>query len=328
MKIYIDVIFIENVFMNYIIFLITSYVLKIKSKPYRIMISSVLGSLYVIVFITNRVSFSSNSIAKIVLSLVMTFIAFNPHSFKSLFKNLAAFYLVTFVIGGASFALIYTIDDKSLIVKNGFLIGYNSIKISLFATIVGFAVLSISFLYKKELLRKDKFICKIIISNGLESVETSCFIDSGNTLKDPISHKSVIIVEKNIIEKILDFSNYNEPILTNNLHKLNLDKFKVQNVRNNSFNFSLKGFKRHNNLDRFDNLNSNCNINKCSIRLIPFKSVGNDDGALLGIEVPLVKIIRDNQKDVFIKNAIIGIYKKSFNKNYHALIGLSLLYES
>lgn len=271
MKIYIDVIFFENVFINYIIFLIASYILRIDVKHFRIFIASILGSVYVIAFLLDTVPAFSNVIMKIFLSSIMVVIAFKPANFKAFFKDLNVFYLVTFVVGGIAFAFVYMISNKYVIIKDGFLIGFNSFKISVLACFTGFIILSISFLYKKELVKNQNFICKISIFNGFKRVDTSCFIDSGNFLKDPITHKNVIIVEKNIVEKIADL--------------------------NDSNNFVL----------------------------IPFNTIGNDESFLFGINVDLVKIIRKDHKDILVKNAIIGVFNKTFNKSYHALIGIDLL---
>ena len=59
-------------------------------------------------------------------------------------------------------------------------------------------------------------------------------------------------------------------------------------------------------------------------KVIPFKSLGNEHGMLIGIKSN--KIIVDNNE---IKDVIIGIYEKEFSrtKRYDALIGIDLLYE-
>lgn len=273
MKIYLDVIFFENVFMNYIILLIVAYVLHLKAKYLNMLISSILGSLYVIAFLLNIIPVLSNIIIKILLSIIMVFIAFVPKDFKTLFKLINIFYLVTFVIGGISFAMVYLFNNNSLIIKDSFLIGFNSLKFSVFAGFLGFIILCVSFLYINEKHKLHNLLCKITITNEHNSIETLCFIDSGNTLKDPITQKNVIIVEKNIVEKITDLNN-------------------------------IKKFK-----------------------LIPFNSIGNENGIMFGINANEVKILCNNKTQFLIKDPIIGIYNKTFNKNYHALIGLDLLQE-
>ena len=61
-------------------------------------------------------------------------------------------------------------------------------------------------------------------------------------------------------------------------------------------------------------------------RMIPFSSLGKQNGLLLGIKADSVNIILD-EKTESINNVIIGIYDKSFTKNemYSAIFGLDLL---
>ena len=60
--------------------------------------------------------------------------------------------------------------------------------------------------------------------------------------------------------------------------------------------------------------------------MIPFSSLGKQNGLLLGIRVDSVNIEID-EKIERINNVIIGIYDKSFTKNnaYSAIFGLEIL---
>ena len=112
-------------------------------------------------------------------------------------------------------------------------------------------------------------------------------LDTGNMLKDPLSNKPVMIATKRSLKSIIP-----EEILDN-------------------INLILGG-------DKIGKL-----ITK-RIKLIPFNSLGNEHGILIGIKSD--KIIINNNE---IKDVIIGIYEKEFSKTrrYDALIGIDLLYE-
>ena len=62
------------------------------------------------------------------------------------------------------------------------------------------------------------------------------------------------------------------------------------------------------------------------LKLIPFSSLGKQNGMLVGIKADKVKIIEEEQ-EYKNDNVIIGIYNKSLTKRgeYRALIGLELL---
>ena len=62
------------------------------------------------------------------------------------------------------------------------------------------------------------------------------------------------------------------------------------------------------------------------LRIIPFTSVGKQNGMMLGIKVDEIKIITDVD-EVINDNAIICVYEKEFSKRkkYFGLIGIDLL---
>ena len=60
--------------------------------------------------------------------------------------------------------------------------------------------------------------------------------------------------------------------------------------------------------------------------MIPFSSLGKQNGLLLGIKADSVCIMSDEKIDV-VNDVIVGIYDKSFTKNgaYNAIFGLDML---
>ena len=62
------------------------------------------------------------------------------------------------------------------------------------------------------------------------------------------------------------------------------------------------------------------------LKLIPFSSLGKQNGMLLGIKPEYLKVITEEQEEIK-KNIIIGIYNKSFTKKgeYRALMGIELM---
>ena len=61
------------------------------------------------------------------------------------------------------------------------------------------------------------------------------------------------------------------------------------------------------------------------LRIIPFSSLGKQNGMLLGLKANGIILEREGEEEE-IKNIIVGIYDKPFTKkgNYHALIGLDI----
>ena len=133
----------------------------------------------------------------------------------------------------------------------------------------------------------------ILDING-KKVNIHAIIDSGNLLKDPITGASVIVVERAKLEEII------EKNILDNLQSIITGEYQV--LENEEY------------ISRF--------------RLIPFSSLGKQNGMLLGFKPDFAEVEIDwiNRK---LENIVIGIYEKSITKNqeYTGLVGLDILDE-
>lgn len=118
MTIYIDIIFLENLFMNYIILFATGTILKLPIKIIRTLVSSTIGSIYAIVSYMSSLEIYSSTLLKIILSISMVYIAFGSKTLNQFFKQLIIFYLTSFTFGGVAFALLYFVSPQNILTKN------------------------------------------------------------------------------------------------------------------------------------------------------------------------------------------------------------------
>ena len=82
MTIYVDIVLLENLCMNYIILFSTAYVLKLKRKHLRLIASSLIGAIYAILAYANIMPIYTNLAVKIILSICMIYIAYKPKHVK------------------------------------------------------------------------------------------------------------------------------------------------------------------------------------------------------------------------------------------------------
>lgn len=290
MTLYIDVIFLENVFMNSIILLATDVILKDKTRILRNIISSTIGAIYAIIIYISHIEIYSNVILKIMLSFAIVYVAFKPATVKSFIKHVVIFYLTSFTFGGVAFALLYFVRPQDILFQDGVLIGTYPIKMILAGGIVGFLIITIAFKNIKGRMSKNDMYCNVKIYLKEKYVDITAIIDTGNFLREPITKMPVIVVEK---EKLKD-------IFPNNI------------------------------LDNIDSIINGDNIHlgefSAKIRAIPFKSLGKENGLLLGIKVDNVKIYYEDMEHK-ITDVIVGIYNGKLSKNgkYTGLVGLDIL---
>lgn len=285
MTLYVDIIFLENLIMNSIILLATGIILKNTQRIWRNLVSSGIGAIYAILIYTSHLKIYSNIILKVMLSIVIIYIAFKPANIRSFLKHLIIFYLTSFTFGGVAFALLYFARPQDILLQNGVLIGTYPIKMILAGGILGFIIITFAFKNIKGKLTRKDMVCTVIIEN----TRITAIVDTGNLLKDPITKMPVLIAE---MEKLKGL--FPDIILDNATDIVNGKEIELGE-------YSSK------------------------LRAIPYKSIGKENGLLLGIKAKNIRVVyQDIEKT---HDVIIGIYTGNLSKNnkYSAIVGLELL---
>ena len=295
MTIYIDVVFLENLVMNSIILIASGIILKKKLKWIGILLASSLGAVYTIIGYISVLEIYSNLVLKVILSILIIYIAFNPQTVKQLWKDVLIFYLTSFVFGGVAFALIYVVKPQDILMKNGLFLGTYPLKTVLLAAIVAFIILIAAFAIVKTKFSKKDMFCEVEVELNNKKIKTRAMIDTGNLLKEPITNTPVIVLEHTLLYECVP-----KEILDNLESILGGELVKIPEEIRNEYISRLK--------------------------LIPFASLGKQNGMLVGIKADSLKIIQDDQEKEN-KNVIVGIYNKSLTKRgeYRALVGMDLI---
>lgn len=295
MTIYLDIVLIENLIMNSIIIYATAIIMKLKIKHLNILLSSLIGAIYSIMTYISNLKIYSNIFIKIILSIIMVYIAYKPQSLKILLKQILIFYLTSFLFGGVAFALIYVVKPQEILMRNGLFLGTYPLKTVFLSAIIASVIGIFGFKLVKNKISKKDMYCQIIIKLNNKEIQTTAMVDTGNLLKDPITGNPVIVVESSLLEKILPLE------LLLNLDKIIGGEFEnvTEEIRNTYMN---------------------------KLKLIPYASLGKQNGMLIGIKADEVKIIKEDEIQLK-NNVIIGIYNKPLTKRgeYRALIGIELI---
>ena len=297
MTIYIDVVLIENLIMNYIILLATGLILKIKIKHIRLIIGSLLGAIYTIIGYIGILEIYSSFILKIILSIMIVYIAYYPQTLKKMWKELLFFYLTSFVFGGVAFSLIYIVKPQEIIMKNGLFLGTYPLKTVILGAIVAFVIIITAFKIIKSKISKKDLICEITVEIEGKKIITKALIDTGNMLKEPITNTPVVVIEHTLLYDVIpkEILNHLEEIIGGDF------KERPEEIKNRYVS---------------------------KLKLIPYSSLGKQNGMLLGIKAKKLIIVKGEEKEKIEKeNIILGIYDKSLTKKgeYRAIIGMEFV---
>ena len=295
MTIYIDIVFIENIIINYIILIATALISKIKIRHVPIMLSSILGGLYSILNYIISLSLFENIVFKLILSFVMIKIAFYSLNLKRFFKTIVMFYLTSFTFGGVSFMLLFLVSPENIIYENGHFIGTYPIKVAIIGGVLGFIIIFVVSKIIKNRLVSSNLLCELEIFYNGKNNKIKTLIDTGNLLKEPISKEDVIIVERESLRDFIDDKVFRE----------------IKNIMNGNLLGEVSE-----------------DLYKYKFKIIPFASLGNENGVLIGFKPDYIKIYSP-EEDVVKNNVLIGIYDGKLSKTnlYTSLVGVNIFKE-
>lgn len=174
MTIYIDIVFIENLLLNYIILVATALISKSKIKYLRIFFASCLGSIFSILEYFLQISF----IFKILISGFMIYISYNTNKINIFFKKLIMFYLTSLTFGGASYMLLFFINPQKLKIENGHFIGTYPIKVAILGGVLGFTIIAIVSKIIKERMSIKNMLYELEIFYKGKQVRIMTLVDS------------------------------------------------------------------------------------------------------------------------------------------------------
>ncbi len=185
MEMYIDLFFIFNVIMDYIIIMSTSILLKRRTSYIRMILSSLIGGISSLVLFTSL----NKIVIEIVSIVIMVLISFGYKGIRYLINNILYMYILSTLLGG----IIYLFNIK---VSN-----------SMFLTYLIIIVISIEImiLYIKENKKMrsiyNNYYRVDIYFKDREKLSLIGFVDTGNNLYDPYKKRPVIIVPNKYIKE-------------------------------------------------------------------------------------------------------------------------------
>lgn len=232
MTVYLDLVFLINFFFDSILLFSVAIILKRQTNLKKIMLGSLSGTVTIFCLFLNINSITLFFI-KILIAFLMVIITFNYKDITYTIKNIIYLYTTSILLGG----FLYLLNINYSYTKNGIIFYSNGLNINYYI----FLFLSpiIIYIYVKQISQlKNNYsnYYKIIIyfkNNKVLSVTS--FLDTGNNLFDPYHNRPIILINKKIIKKYYDSSNYLlVPFDTINEHGLlkciSIDKIYIQGI--------------------------------------------------------------------------------------------------
>ncbi|NMA64966.1 MAG: sigma-E processing peptidase SpoIIGA, partial [Clostridiaceae bacterium] len=253
MVVYADLLFIENILANCLILKLASIISGCNLKLTRTLMAASLGAIYaVLATVFPKIPILNAIITKIAISALMVVIAFKTRNTSEFLKRWGMLLLTAFLLAGCTIAL-SNILEGGVITYGGlmYISPQGTLKAFLFS--VGLCIVLIRPIGKilsGKVLREGSIV-PVFIRLGERSVRFNALVDTGNSLTDPITGYPVLVVEADTVKAILPPEIYNS-VISNDI-------------------------KVH---SRFINERDESWLKR--IHLIPYKSIGRENGILTG----------------------------------------------
>ena len=297
--VYLDLFLGVNLIMNYLLLWATAKLSDLKYKVWRLLLISLLGTCYTIIVILPQFRFLNKILIHIIISMLMILGSFAPLNKKAFFKAVGYFYLITFATAGGILALYNLTGGSPLNSLAGILnISPDNLWLMIFASLFIIIIGQFGWIFIQQKILPNIFCLKIEITFDEQVEELVALVDTGNHLQDPLTKIPVVVVE---LEALVDLL----PVEIINLLE------SARQDENILFEEEIDTFWAK----RF--------------RLIPFSSLGAENGMLIGFRPDKI-LIKTQEEELSTERVIVALKKGELNQNddYQALLNPELFKNS
>jgi len=288
--------FFINFIMNAFILWVVAKIIRSKKKfRWVILGAGVMSLLYTLLIAVPALRFVNVALASVVILAVGVVVSFHPKDAKLFLRTMVVSYCIAFAVGGLGMALFFLTDIPYAIYfiagDWGGVFRAVSWQLVLVGTVTSYILIKIGMKILERHSLKRQMLCSVQVFMGEANASFDALVDTGHSLKEPLSQSPVIIAE---FEHVKNF-------LPDGLRVLFYEN------QENDFTGLISGddsfYKR--------------------IRMIPFTSLGRSNGMLIGFRPDRVTVdTKAPPPDV-----IIGIYNDKLCRDgrYQGLLSPELV---
>ena len=226
--VYLDIILIENFIIDFFLLKITSKVMRISITTRRLIIASVLGSLYTVTLFIPKLELLTSMPFKVLMSFFIICALFKNSAFKVMVKGTVIFILLSVLLSGL--CLLLALLKSNYSITTGLNLKENSMKNIVLSLIVLYLLMDRIISYFKERALINNFIYDVEFELNDLRYYIKGFLDTGNELKEPLTNLPCILVEEKYMGKFDEKKCYFIPYSAVGV-KGNLKGIKVKEVR-------------------------------------------------------------------------------------------------
>ncbi len=197
--IYIDVLIVLNIYVNYILLRITAKLTQGKLRAGRCIGASVYGSLYSLLILAPELPTWAVTAIKLIAAVTVVGVAFGIHSRRYLLMNTAAFFSANFILAGGVFAAYTWLGPGYVYIGNSCFYVDLSLMVLIVTTAVMYGAVAI---VKRYTDRRAGGEYRVIVRYRDKVTELTGIADTGNLLTDHFTGAPVVICGQEAMERM------------------------------------------------------------------------------------------------------------------------------
>lgn len=258
MVIYGEYLFLENFITGAIILILTGKIAGIQPKKSLLLLGSSLCGAYSFILFWTALPPWLALLIKFAFSIIVTFLVFQVKRIRQFSKIVLVFYLVSFLMGGITIGAMYFFGYSG-ITQNASVymdhVTYLNVVLGCLITYIGLSIFSD---FIKGRLNREKTTVDVEIELEDKTATLKGMVDTGNFLQDPLTGSPVLIITADGAKKLLPEELVEEAVGVGKM------------------------------LAIYENLMKTSYANR--IRMIPYQSIGEERGYLIGVRPDKIHI--------------------------------------
>ncbi len=200
--IYLDVLLLLNLFVNYFLFLATAFLLHLSFRRLRLLIGSAVGSLFSLLILFDSLPYWVTVLIKLPLAALLVLISFGFRQKGIYCKSVLAFFGVNFLFGGVMLVIWLLFSPTGMVLNNGMVYFQISALTLVLGTLAAYLVIRVVTFLLDRRVRKQIRRQVLICVDGKEAI-LSGLIDTGNKLTDQTTGLPVVVCEFSAISHLI-----------------------------------------------------------------------------------------------------------------------------
>lgn len=200
MEVYVDVVVLENFIINFFLLLITMNIVKIRGDNKRLILSSIIGAVYTLLMFVPEAAILVSLPIKLIVAFIMVGIVAWKKNFLFYLKSYICFLMLSFVLCGICFG--FALFQNPYSFQEGYRIDNYLSKYLLLGIITLYILINRVVFFVKDRISVSKLIYDLEIEYQGRQINVKGFLDTGNSLVEPVTSLPVIILEKKFLNDI------------------------------------------------------------------------------------------------------------------------------